>query len=433
MQARLGLADVDQPCILHPMEITFLRHGRSEANEAGIWQGSRAGGRLSRDGEKQATAVAARIAADPPDLVITSGLNRTNQTAAPLGLPVETDPAWEEMDLGDWDGMTYPEIAELHGDELGDVFAGQDVRMGRTGETVREVRERLSEALESLQARLDDGERALIVTHGGIIETLARMHWKIKAPEAAVASPLNTSLTSFRHIFGQLRLATYNDTGHLGPVNEWARERVAAGDRLVTFVRHGQTDANVQHVVQGRTDWGLNANGREQAAALADWYGVQERVFASPLGRAAQTAAVIAADGVTEMDEFAELSFGSWEGKTFTELQQGGDNSTLADRIFRDGEDLPRGGDGETWAELVERMNSGVEKAIAANRSDHFTVVSHGGAIRAYLLGNMGVGWPEVLDTVVPANTAVTHVVMTSTGPVLADYAVATHLESMHT
>jgi broad specificity phosphatase PhoE len=133
------------------------------------------------------------------------------------------------------------------------------------------------------------------------------------------------------------------------------------------------------------------------------------------------------------MDEFAELSFGSWEGKTFTELQQGGDNSTLADRIFRDGEDLPRGGDGETWAELVERMNSGVEKAIAANRSDHFTVVSHGGAIRAYLLGNMGVGWPEVLDTVVPANTAVTHVVMTSTGPVLADYAVATHLESMQT
>jgi broad specificity phosphatase PhoE len=427
------LADVEQPCILHPMEITFLRHGRSEANEAGIWQGSRAGGCLSRDGEKQAIAVASRIAADPPDLVITSGLNRTNQTAAPLGLPVETDPAWEEMDLGDWDGMTYPEIAELHGDELGDVFAGQDVRMGRTGETVREVRERLSEALESLQARLDDGERALIVTHGGIIETLARMHWKIKAPEAVFASPLNTSLTSFRHVFGQLRLATYNDTGHLGPVNEWARERVAAGDRLVTFVRHGQTDANVQHVVQGRTDWGLNANGREQAAALADWYGVQERVFASPLGRAAQTAAVIAADGVTEMDEFAELSFGSWEGKTFTELQQGGDNSTLADRIFRDGEDLPRGGDGETWAELVERMNSGVEKAIAANRSDHFTVVSHGGAIRAYLLGNMGVGWPEVLDTVVPANTAVTHVVMTSTGPVLADYAVATHLESMQT
>ncbi|NNC40138.1 MAG: histidine phosphatase family protein [Acidimicrobiia bacterium] len=415
------------------MEITFLRHGRSEANEAGIWQGSRAGGRLSRDGEKQATAVAARIAANPPDLVITSGLNRTNQTAAPLGLPVETDPAWEEMDLGDWDGMTYPEIAELHGDELGDVFAGQDVRIGGTGETVREVRERLSEALESLQARLDDGERALIVTHGGIIETLARMHWKIKAPEAVFASPLNTSLTSFRHVFGQLRLATYNDTGHLGPVNEWARERVDAGDRLVTFVRHGQTDANVQHVVQGRTDWGLNANGREQAAALADWYGVQERVFASPLGRAAQTAAVIAADGVTEMDEFAELSFGSWEGKTFTELQQGGDNSTLADRIFRDGEDLPRGGDGETWAELVERMNSGVEKAIAANRSDHFTVVSHGGAIRAYLLGNMGVGWPEVLDTVVPANTAVTHVVMTSTGPVLADYAVATHLESMQT
>jgi broad specificity phosphatase PhoE len=59
------------------MEITFLRHGRSEANEAGIWQGSRAGGRLSSAGEEQAAAVAARLAGDPPDLVITSGLNRS--------------------------------------------------------------------------------------------------------------------------------------------------------------------------------------------------------------------------------------------------------------------------------------------------------------------------------------------------------------------
>jgi broad specificity phosphatase PhoE len=410
------------------MEITFLRHGRSEANEAGIWQGSRAGGRLSSAGEEQAAAVAARLAGDPPDLVITSGLNRTNQTAAPLGLPVEIDPAWEEMDLGDWDGMTYPEIVEIHGDELMDVFAGQEVRMGRTGETILEVRDRLSRALESLQERLDDGERALVVTHGGIIETLVRMHWKIGSPEPVFAGPLNTSLTSFRHVYGHLRLATYNDTGHLGPLNEWVREKVAEGDRLVTFVRHGETDANVQHVVQGRTDWGLNDEGRNQAARLADWYGVQESVFASPLGRAAQTAGVIAANGVTELEELAELSFGSWEGKTFTELLDG-DLSDLAERIFRDGEDLPRGGDGETWAELVERMNRGVEKAIAANGSDPFTIVSHGGAIRAYLLGNMGVGWPEVLDTMVPANTAVTHVVMTSRGPVLADYAIATHLE----
>ena len=166
-----------------------------------------------------------------------------------------------------------------------------------------------------------------------------------------------------------------------------------------------------------------------QEEQTVDTTGTQGTVYASPLGRAVQTAAQIAMDGVTEMAEFAELSFGSWEGKTFDDLLTDGGNSVLADRIFRQGEDLPRGGDGETWGGLTERMNRGVDMAMAANGSGRITVVSHGGAIRAYVLGIIGVGWPEVLDTIVPANTAVTHVVMTTDGPILADYAVAAHLE----
>ena len=301
--------------------------------------------------------------------------------------------------------------------------------MGRTGETILQIRDRVSAALDALQSRLDDGDRAVVVTHGGIVETLARLHWKIEAPTSAFAGPANTSLTSFRHVHGHLRLATFNDTGHLGPLNEWALEKLDKGDPLLTFVRHGETDANLQQLVQGQTDWGLNDRGREQAGKLAKWYGPQRSVFASPLGRAAETAAAIAADGVTEVSEFAEISFGSWEGKTFDELQTADGDSELADRIFRRGEDLPRGGDGETWAQLSERMTAGVEKVVAANGERRITVVSHGGAIRAYALGNMGVGWPDVLDTIVPANTAVTHVVLTREGPVLADYAVAAHLE----
>jgi broad specificity phosphatase PhoE len=112
---------------------------------------------------------------------------------------------------------------------------------------------------------------------------------------------------------------------------------------------------------------------------------------------------------------------------TFDEVRV--EDADLADRIFLQGEDLPRGGDGETWADLRARMERGVGDVIASNGSGRLTVVSHGGSIRAYVLGNLGVGWPEVLDTIVPRNTAVTHVVLTATGPVLADYAVAAHLE----
>ena len=118
-------------------------------------------------------------------------------------------------------------------------------------------------------------------------------------PTAQFAGPLNTSLTSFRLVFGKLRLATYNDTAHLGFVSDWTAERMRDGDPLITLVRHGETDANVQGRVQGQTDWGLNDQGRIQAAALASWYGRQDHVFASPMGRAAETAAAIALDGVT--------------------------------------------------------------------------------------------------------------------------------------
>jgi broad specificity phosphatase PhoE len=409
------------------MKITFLRHGQSEANEAGIWQGSRHGGRLTARGVEQSSAVAARLSRRPPDLVVTSGLERTIQTAAPLGVAAESDSAWREMDLGEWDGLTFAAISEMYSDELIAVFAGEPIPMGRTGETILEVRQRLSEALESLQSRLDEGDRAVVVTHGGVIETLARMHWKIDAPTRAFADPLNASLTTFRHVFGRLRLATYNDTGHLGTLNEWTADHLAEGDRVLTFVRHGETDANVEGRVQGQTDWGLNEHGRSQATRLAEWYGPQDVVFSSPLGRARETAGAIAANGVKESSDLSEIGFGSWEGMTFDEVRV--EDADLADRIFLQGEDLPRGGDGETWADLRARMERGVGDVIASNGSGRLTVVSHGGSIRAYVLGNLGVGWPEVLDTIVPRNTAVTHVVLTATGPVLADYAVAAHLE----
>ncbi len=415
--------------MLAPMEITFLRHGRSEANEAGIWQGRRNGGRLTSRGVQQAAAVARRFLKNPPDLLITSGLARTDQTAAPFGLPFEHDDGWAEMDLGEWDGLSFESISEMYGDELLAVFTGQPVPMGRTGETVLQVRERLSTAMEALESRLDEGDRALVVTHGGVVETLARLHWKIDDPSPLFAGPENTSLTSFRRSFGRLRLATFNDTGHLGPLGEWAKGRHDAGDPVITFVRHGETDANLQQRVQGQTDWGLNDRGRAQAERLAAWYGKQDVVFSSPLGRAIQTAEALALSGPNPLPEFAELSFGEWEGMTFDEVRTAEGNSELADRIFRLGEDLPRGGSGETWDDLRRRMQAGVDQVAALNGSRRVTIVSHGGAIRAYTLGNLGVGWPEVLETIVPANTAVSHVVVTTDGPILADYAVATHLE----
>lgn len=85
------------------------------------------------------------------------------------------------------------------------------------------------------------------------------------------------------------------------------------------IARHGQTDWNVQHKAQGRTDIPLNETGCEQAQKLRN--NIKDirfdAVYASPLKRAAETAQ-IATDGRYEIiydDRLKERSFGDFEGQ----------------------------------------------------------------------------------------------------------------------
>ena len=68
---------------------------------------------------------------------------------------------------------------------------------------------------------------------------------------------------------------------------------------MLILVRHGETAANAGHRMQGRIDLPLNERGRRQAAALAGVAGDAALVVCSPLRRARETAAAIAAGGRT--------------------------------------------------------------------------------------------------------------------------------------
>ena len=101
----------------------------------------------------------------------------------------------------------------------------------------------------------------------------------------------------------------------------------------IYFVRHGETDWNVQGLIQGWTDTPLNPRGHIQARAVAQ---ALTRVpefspgfaFAvSPLQRARQTMGYIAQALSLEPQQIAiepavqELGFGVWEGKPFWEMK----------------------------------------------------------------------------------------------------------------
>lgn len=96
---------------------------------------------------------------------------------------------------------------------------------------------------------------------------------------------------------------------------------------LFGLVRHGQTDYNLRNLFQGSSDIPLNATGREQAHHALDhvpdlaW----DVVVSSPLSRARETAAIIAADhgipqGPTD-PRLSEIDWGAAEGHDVAEME----------------------------------------------------------------------------------------------------------------
>ena len=148
----------------------------------------------------------------------------------------------------------------------------------------------------------------------------------------------------------------------------------------ILLARHGETDWNAERRVQGHTDTPLNARGREQARALAGNLAGErlDAVYASDLGRAAETARAVARQRglhVVELAELRERHFGSWEGLSDTEVLE----------RFPDARERPHWGDGESPSELSERVLGALRRSAEAYPDGRVLVVTHGGPLRAVL------------------------------------------------
>ena len=93
----------------------------------------------------------------------------------------------------------------------------------------------------------------------------------------------------------------------------------------VLLARHGQTEWNLEHRLQGQLDSPLTAEGLRQAASVAERLVGQDVtiVCSSPLGRALRTAVVIAERlgvDLVEVPELAEVHHGQMAGMTWDEI-----------------------------------------------------------------------------------------------------------------
>jgi broad specificity phosphatase PhoE len=152
------------------------------------------------------------------------------------------------------------------------------------------------------------------------------------------------------------------------------------------FARHGQTAENAGGKILGRRDPPLSAEGREQAAQLAQraaCAGVSA-IWTSPLQRARQTAAAVAEAVEAEpvvLDDLIESDRGSWEGQSLAHLAEVSPQLYGAFEVADPGFAFPGG---ESLQSQVDRTRRALD-AVAGGLAPAL-VVAHVGTIRAALL-----------------------------------------------
>jgi broad specificity phosphatase PhoE len=359
--------------------------------------------------------------------VVSSPLERASRTAAAFSDDVVLDPEFVEIDLGRWDGWTTEEVQSQDSAALRTAISERTSPMGATGETLNEAGERVLNAVDKLVASLPEESSAAVVTHGGLLQTILHQYLP-GGRNRAHAFVANTAITTVRFFDEHSRLATFNDSGHLGPRSSQVAEFLDAGRPVISLVRHGQTRANVEQRWQGQGDWDLDELGYRQAAALGTFYGQWNTVFSSPLQRARNTAGFVASSDPVLMDDLKELHMGEWEGLTTPEIEARWPD--VLEEIYVKGVDLKRGSTGESFAELTSRVTSAIDTIEPAS-GEPTVVVAHGGAIRAYIssLTASTDTYAESLYT--PRNTSFSHIALTDRGPLILDYGVAPHLETL--
>lgn len=199
--------------------VVLIRHGESEWNATGHWQGHGGVG-LSPLGRSQATATATFLAEHEPDvgLIVSSDLPRVTETAEPSGRALQheviRDRRLREIDVGWWSGLTTSDIVARDPDGYAAFRAGHDIPRGGA-ETEAQLQVRVTAAVEDLRQQCD-GRTMIVFCHGGPVRALVGAALGLPiASQRGLAGPGNCSRSILTYRNSTVRLRCYNETAHL--------------------------------------------------------------------------------------------------------------------------------------------------------------------------------------------------------------------------
>lgn len=200
--------------------VLLIRHGRTAANATSVLAGRTPGVALDEIGKEQALATAALVAPIPLARVVTSPLERTQQTAAYImdaqiaqgrSTELHVDERFTECDYGSWSGRSLAELADL--DLWRSVQHHPSTVHFPDGEAMRAIQDRALAGIREWNAHAEDSDVYAVVSHGDVIKAVLAdalgMHFdsfqRISVEPASVSVVRYTALRPF-----VLRM---NDTG----------------------------------------------------------------------------------------------------------------------------------------------------------------------------------------------------------------------------
>lgn len=146
--------------------------------------------------------------------------------------------------------------------------------------------------------------------------------------------------------------------------------------RSFYFIRHGQTDGDVEGILQGHTDSPLNDTGRKQATKAVSTISKLpiDIIVVSNLARAKETADIINEKSQVPIivdPRIAERNFGDWDGKLISKLteEQKKTRATAPEKVEKGG---------ESYKKLTNRVIESIAEHLTNNPNKNILFVSHG-------------------------------------------------------
>jgi broad specificity phosphatase PhoE len=154
---------------------------------------------------------------------------------------------------------------------------------------------------------------------------------------------------------------------------------------IALLIRHGHVDAIGRRLVGQLPGVNLSTSGLSEVERLRRNLALPlDAVYSSPLERARQTAAPLAADRNLEpmpLDGLTEVDFGDWTGLTFDELDR-----LPAWHLFNARRSIAPVPNGEPAAQVQTRILGVLDQLATRHAGETFAVVSHADVIRAAVL-----------------------------------------------